>query len=194
MGSVQYLGMEIIKEPLPGLLVLKPKVFSDTRGYFFESFNEQAFKMLGINAPFVQDNQSLSNKGALRGMHFQCPPHAQDKLIRVIKGSVLDVVIDIRVGSPTFGKHFGIELSEDNFLGMYIPKGFAHGFLTLQDHTIFSYKCSDFYFPETEGGILWNDKNLNINWGISDPILSEKDKLHPTLSNLNSPFIYESSK
>ena len=115
MGSVQYLGMEIIKEPLPGLLVLKPKVFSDTRGYFFESFNEQAFKMLGINAPFVQDNQSLSNKGALRGMHFQCPPHAQDKLIRVIKGSVLDVVIDIRVGSPTFGKHFGIELSEDNF-------------------------------------------------------------------------------
>lgn len=188
MESVQYLGMELLHEPLPGLLVLKPKVFQDARGYFFESYNEEVLSRFGIQAHFVQDNQSLSQKNAVRGLHFQRPPHAQDKWVRVIKGKVLDVVVDIRKESPTFGKHFSIELSEENFLTMFIPKGFAHGFATLEDQTIFTYKCSDVYHPETEGGILWNDPNLAISWGISAPILSEKDKLHPTLSQIESPF------
>ena len=180
--------MEVIKTPLEGLLVIEPKVFKDHRGYFYESYNAEAFKQAGIDAVFVQDNQSLSQKGILRGLHFQAPPHAQGKLVRVIKGAVLDVVVDIRKNSPTYGQHFSIELTEENFKMFWIPAGFAHGFVTLEDHTIFSYKCTDIYNKAAEGGLLWNDPELGINWGIEQPVLSEKDTLNPQLNNFNSPF------
>ena len=180
--------MEVIKTPLEGLLVIEPKVFKDHRGYFYESYNAEAFKQAGIEAVFVQDNQSLSQKGILRGLHFQAPPHAQGKLVRVIKGAVLDVVVDIRKNSPTYGQHFSIELTEENFKMFWIPPGFAHGFVTLEDHTIFSYKCTDVYNKSAEGGLLWNDPELGINWGIEQPVLSEKDTLNPQLNNFNSPF------
>ncbi|MBP6304101.1 MAG: dTDP-4-dehydrorhamnose 3,5-epimerase [Bacteroidia bacterium] len=180
--------MEVIKTPLEGLLVIEPKVFKDHRGYFYESYNAEAFKQAGIEAVFVQDNQSLSQKGILRGLHFQAPPHAQGKLVRVIKGAVLDVVVDIRKNSPTYGQHFSIELTEENFKMFWIPPGFAHGFVTLEDHTIFSYKCTDVYNKAAEGGLLWNDPELGINWGIEQPVLSEKDTLNPQLKNFNSPF------
>jgi dTDP-4-dehydrorhamnose 3,5-epimerase len=180
--------MEVIKTPLEGLLVIEPKVFKDHRGYFYESYNAEAFKQAGVDAVFVQDNQSLSQKGILRGLHFQAPPHAQGKLVRVIKGAVLDVVVDIRKNSPTYGQHFSIELTEENFKMFWIPPGFAHGFVTLEDHTIFSYKCTDVYNKAAEGGLLWNDPELGINWGIEQPVLSEKDTLNPQLNNFNSPF------
>lgn len=180
--------MEVIKTPLEGLLVIEPKVFKDHRGYFYESYNAEAFKQAGIEAVFVQDNQSLSQKGILRGLHFQAPPHAQGKLVRVIKGAVLDVVVDIRKNSSTYGQHFSIELTEENFKMFWIPPGFAHGFVTLEDHTIFSYKCTDVYNKAAEGGLLWNDPELGINWGIEQPVLSEKDTLNPQLKNFNSPF------
>jgi dTDP-4-dehydrorhamnose 3,5-epimerase len=180
--------MEVIKTPLEGLLVIEPKVFKDHRGYFYESYNAEAFKQAGVDAVFVQDNQSLSQKGILRGLHFQAPPHAQGKLVRVIKGAVLDVVVDIRKNSPTYGQHFSIELTEENFKMFWIPPGFAHGFVTLEDHTIFSYKCTDVYNKAAEGGLLWNDPELGINWGIEQPVLSEKDTLNPQLKNFNSPF------
>jgi len=180
--------MEIIETGIKDLLLLKPKVFKDERGYFYESYNQANFKAIGIDIEFTQDNQSLSNKDIVRGLHFQAPPHAQDKLVRVIKGSVLDIAVDIRKNSPTYGKHFSIELTEDNFLMLYIPKGFAHGFATLYDNTIFSYKCSDTYHPETEGGLQWNDREIGINWGIENPILSEKDKKYEPFSLFVSPF------
>lgn len=180
--------MEVIKTPLEGLLVIEPKVFKDHRGYFYESYNAEAFKQAGIDAVFVQDNQSLSQKGILRGLHFQAPPHAQGKLVRVIKGAVLDVVVDIRKNSPTYGQHFSIELTEDNFKMFWIPAGFAHGFVTLENDTIFSYKCTDVYNKAAEGGLLWNDPEMGINWGIEQPVLSEKDTINPSLKNFNSPF------
>lgn len=180
--------MEVIKTPLEGLLVIEPKVFKDHRGYFYESYNAEAFKQASIDAVFVQDNQSLSQKGILRGLHFQAPPHAQGKLVRVIKGAVLDVVVDIRKSSPTYGQHFSIELTEENFKMFWIPPGFAHGFVTLEDYTIFSYKCTDVYNKSSEGGLLWNDPELGINWGIEQPVLSEEDTLNPSLKNFNSPF------
>ena len=180
--------MNIISTPIAGLLVIEPKVFKDHRGYFYESYNATAFKEAGIDAVFVQDNQSLSQKGILRGLHFQAPPHAQGKLVRVIKGAVLDVVVDIRKASPTYGQHYSIELTEDNFKMFWIPEGFAHGFLTLENDTIFSYKCTDVYNKASEGGLLWNDPELNINWGISNPVLSEKDTQNPTLKEFSSPF------
>ncbi len=180
--------MEIIETGIKDLLLLKPKVFKDERGYFYESYNQLNFKNIGINVEFTQDNQSLSNKDIVRGLHFQSPPHAQDKLVRVIKGAVLDVAVDIRKNSPTYGKHFKVELTEDNFLMLFIPKGFAHGFATLQDNTIFSYKCSDTYHPETEGGLQWNDREIGIEWGIENPILSEKDKKYEPFSLFISPF------
>lgn len=180
--------MEIIKTELEGLVIVKPRVFEDSRGHFFESFRSDEFIEAGFKLPFVQDNQSLSNKGIIRGMHFQKPPHAQDKLVRVIKGSVLDVVVDIRRSSPTYGKTFSAVLSEKNFTMLLIPKGFAHGFETLEDETIFTYKCTDYYHPESEGGIRWNSPGLNIPWSASEPVLSEKDKLQPLFSEFNSPF------
>lgn len=180
--------MQVIPTDFEGLFIVQPKCFEDARGYFFESYNENEFKKSGLNLNFVQDNQSLSQKGVLRGMHFQNPPHAQGKLVRVIKGAVLDVVIDIRKKSTTFGKSFAIELNEQNKTMLYIPEGFAHGFLTLEDNTIFFYKCTNFYNKASEDCILWNDPALNINWGISNPLVSEKDSLAKPLSEINILF------
>ncbi len=167
--------MEIIETNLSGLLVLKPKVFEDERGYFFESYNQNLFKQAGLNLDFVQDNQSLSQKGVLRGLHFQNPPHAQGKLVRVITGAVLDVVVDIRKNSKTYGQWYGLELTEKNKWMMYVPPGFAHGFLTLENNTVFSYKCTNFYNKASEDCLLWNDKDININWNFEKPLLSAKD-------------------
>ncbi len=184
--------MKVVDEPVPGLLVLEPNVFEDKRGYFFESYNQSAFKAIGINDEFLQDNQSLSvHKGVLRGLHFQAPPHAQAKLVRAIFGSVYDVVVDIRKGSPTYGEHFGMVLSEKNKATMYIPAGFAHGFVTLEENTLFNYKCSNLYNKASEGGIMWNDKDLNIDWNVDNPILSDKDNLNPSFADFDSPFVYK---
>ena len=171
-----------------GLIIIEPNVFEDTRGYFFESYNSDKFKTLGIDKSFIQDNQSLSQKGVLRGLHFQRPPYAQAKLVRVIKGAVLDIAVDIRKSSPTYGQSFAIELSEQNKKMLYIPEGFAHGFLTLENDTIFSYKCSDNYHPEVEDSILWSDKDLDIHWNIESPLVSEKDKKAQLFSSFKSPF------
>ena len=167
--------MEVIETKLKGVLVLKPKVFEDARGYFFESYNQNLFQNAGLNLNFVQDNQSLSQKGVLRGLHFQNNPHAQGKLVRVITGAVYDVAVDIRKKSPTYGQWFGLELTAENKTMMYIPEGFAHGFATLKDNTIFSYKCTNFYNKASEDCLLWNDPDIGINWNLENPLLSEKD-------------------
>ena len=167
--------MELINTGIEGLWVIKPKVFADARGYFFESYNKELFTKNGLNLDFVQDNQSLSHNGVLRGLHFQNPPFAQGKLVRVITGAVLDVAVDIRKNSPTYGKYFSAELTEENKMMMYIPEGFAHGFLTLCDNTIFSYKCTNFYNKASEDSIKWNDATIGVKWGVKDPLLSEKD-------------------
>ena len=167
--------MEIELTKLKDLVVIKPRVFEDARGYFFESYNRKHFLDAGLDLDFVQDNQSLSQRGVLRGLHFQNPPHAQGKLVRVISGSVLDVAVDIRKSSPTYGEWFSIELTGANKRMMYIPPGFAHGFATLEDNTVFAYKCTDFYNKEAEGCILWNDEDLGIDWKLDNPLLSEKD-------------------
>ncbi len=180
--------MEFIETDIKDLFLIKPKVFEDSRGYFFESFTVEAFAKNKIDVNFVQDNQSLSQKDVLRGMHFQDPPHAQGKLVRVIKGSVLDVVVDVRTSSPHYGKSYCVELNEENRLMLWIPEGFAHGFKTLRDDTIFFYKCTNYYNKESEQCILWNDKDLNINWGIENPNLSEKDKTGIPFSSLISKF------
>lgn len=180
--------MEIIETNLKGLLVIKPKIFEDERGYFFESYNYQLFKQADLDFNFVQDNQSLSQKGVLRGLHFQNNPNAQGKLVRVISGSVFDVAVDIRKKSPTYGHWFGLELNEQNKWMMYIPEGFAHGFATLQDFTVFSYKCTNFYNKASEDCIFWNDSDLAINWPIENPILSDKDLLGKSMKDFNSMF------
>ena len=180
--------MEVIETKIKNLLILKPKVFADTRGYFFESYNTDVFKQNGIISNFVQDNQSLSNAGVLRGLHFQAPPFDQGKLVRVISGAVLDVAVDIRKDSPTYGEHVALELTEENKTMFYIPTGFAHGFLTLRDNTIFSYKCTNVYNKSSEGCVLWNDANLKINWNVTNPILSEKDLVGTPFKEFNSPF------
>ncbi len=180
--------MEIIKTQIPDLYIVKPRVFEDHRGYFFESYNKEVFLKNGIDQNFVQDNESKSGKNVLRGLHFQKPPFAQGKLVRVIKGAVLDVAVDLRKSSPTYGQWASIELSEDNKLMYWIPPGFAHGFVTLADDTIFFYKCTNIYNKESEGSILWNDPDLNIDWGVSDPILSDKDKQSPLFKDFVSPF------
>ncbi len=180
--------MQIEKTILEGVLIITPKVFQDNRGYFYESFSNKDWEEAGLDNNFVQDNQSLSGKGILRGLHFQAPPFAQGKLVRVIKGSVLDVAVDIRKDSPTYGKHVAMELSETNFKMLWIPAGFAHGFLTLEDNTIFAYKCTDTYNKESEGGLMWNDPEINIDWGIENPILSSKDKDYLPLQEFASPF------
>jgi len=176
--------MEVRDTPIEGLKIVQPKVWGDARGHFFESYSEAAFKAAGLPTDFVQDNQSLSAKGILRGLHFQKPPYAQGKLVRVIKGAVLDVVVDLRSSSPTYGQHFAMELNEDNKTMFWIPPGFAHGFLTLADDTIFVYKVTGLYNKESEGGLLWNDPALGINWGIENPLLSDKDRIQPLLSEL----------
>ncbi|UKJ07393.1 dTDP-4-dehydrorhamnose 3,5-epimerase [Solitalea lacus] len=180
--------MKITTTPIEGLLIIEPRIFNDNRGYFYESYNKNSFIEAGITAEFVQDNQSKSQKGALRGLHFQAPPFAQGKLVRVIQGRVLDVAVDIRKDSSTFGQSFSIELSGENQLQFWIPEGFAHGFVTLEEDTIFSYKCTNFYNKQSEGGIIWNDPDLNINWGSSDILVSEKDQILPQLKDFTSPF------
>jgi dTDP-4-dehydrorhamnose 3,5-epimerase len=180
--------MEFITNEIEGLVVIKPTVFEDERGHFFEYYQKELFAQNGIKDDFVQDNQSLSQKGVLRGLHFQAPPYAQAKLIRVIKGAVLDVAVDIRKNSPTYGKHFSIELNERNKKQLYIPVGFAHGFFTLEDNTIFSYKCSNYYHKTSEGALLWNDKDLSINWNVAQPVLSEKDKEATPFQQFSTPF------
>jgi len=182
--------MQFIETSIPGLLIVKPQVFADDRGYFFESFSERKFKGAGINFHFVQDNESKSQKGVLRGLHFQNPPHAQGKLVRVIKGAVLDVAVDIRKGSPTYGKYEIVELTGSNKTLLWIPPGFAHGFVTLENDTVFFYKCTNSYNKESEGSIRWDDPDLNIQWNITNPILSEKDKVSPLFKDFESQFFF----
>ena len=186
--------MNVIKADIEGLFIIEPKVFGDHRGYFFESFSERDFNSQVCQVRFVQDNESKSRYGVLRGLHFQKPPYAQSKLVRVVKGAVLDVAVDIRMGSPTFGRHVAVELTEDNHRQFFISRGFAHGFVVLSEEVIFQYKCDNFYEPESEGAIAWNDPALGIDWKIpaEDIILSEKDKKHPVLAEIVSPFLYDS--
>lgn len=186
--------MNVLETKIPGVYVIEPKVFGDERGYFLESFNAREFKeKTGVDVTFVQDNESKSRFGVLRGMHFQLPPYTQSKLVRVVKGKVLDVVVDIRKGSPTYGKYEMCELTEDNHRQFFVPKGMAHGFAVLTEEAIFQYKCDDFYHPEAEGAIAWNDPDLGIEWPISsaDVILSEKDKHHPMLKDFETPFVFK---
>lgn len=180
--------MKITSAPIQDLLIIQPQVFEDDRGYFFESWSKKIFENNGLDFDFVQDNQSMSHRGVLRGLHFQAPPFAQGKLVRVIKGSVLDIAVDIRANSPTYGKHFSIELNESNKTMFFIPPGFAHGFLTLADNTIFYYKCTHYYNKSSEGTILWNDNQLGIDWKISNPLVSEKDKSGTSFKDFITPF------
>lgn len=188
MGNFKFTETKI-----KGVYIIEPKVFGDNRGYFMETYNKEHFAEAGLTMNFVQDNESSSSKGVLRGLHFQTK-HTQGKLVRVTKGEVFDVAVDLRKGSPTYGQWEGVVLSAENKKQFYIPEGFAHGFLVLSDHAIFNYKCTDFYCPEGEGGVLWNDPDIGIEWpleGIDNIILSEKDKIHPTLKDLNVPFEYK---
>lgn len=175
--------MQIRETSIAGLVEIFPRVFEDERGLFFESYNEELFKKLGLPTNFVQDNQSFSIKGVVRGLHFQNAPFAQGKLVRVISGRVLDVAVDIRVGSPTFGKHEVFELRSDTNNMAYVPEGFAHGFVALED-SVFSYKCTKVYNKASESGLLWNDPDLGIDWGVENPIVSEKDIILPTFKSL----------
>lgn len=184
--------MNVIETEIPGVVVIEPRVFEDPRGYFFESFSQRDFDSQVREVKFVQDNESKSSYGVLRGLHFQKPPHAQSKLVRVVKGSVLDVAVDIRKGSPTFGKYVAVELSEQNHRQFFIPRGFAHGFVVLTDEVVFQYKCDNFYAPQSEGAVAWNDPDLNIDWKVpADKILlSDKDGRHPLLKDADWLFDY----
>ncbi len=185
--------MEIIETDIKDVLVLRPRVFEDARGYFLESYNQEAFdRAVGRPIRFVQDNESKSKYGVLRGLHFQKGEHAQSKLVRVVKGKVWDVAVDIRRGSPTFGKYVSVELSEENKRQFFIPRGFAHGFAVLSQEAIFQYKCDHYYAPESEGAIAWNDPDIGIDWPVaaSDILLSEKDKKHPRLADSLELFDY----
>ncbi len=184
--------METEKTNIQGLLLIKPKVFGDSRGYFFESFNEQICEDLGLNLNFVQDNISKSIKSTIRGLHYQVGEKAQGKLCQVISGRVLDVAVDIRFDSPTFGKYYAVELSEENHLQLWIPPGFAHGFSVLSDEAIFSYKCTQFYSKEHERAIIYNDPELNIDWMVENPIVSEKDLQAKMFKEIDKDFIYQS--
>lgn len=179
--------MKIIETAIEDVVIIEPRLFKDERGYFFESFSQREFEEKIRKISFVQDNESKSSYGVLRGLHFQKPPYAQSKLVRVIKGAVLDVAVDIRKGSPTFGKHVAVELTEENHLQLFIPRGFAHGFSVLSQEVIFQYKCDNFYAPQSEGALAWDDSDLNINWRIptNQIILSEKDKHHEKIRMLH---------
>ncbi len=186
--------MEIIKTDIDGVLILKPRVFTDSRGYFFESYSKREFdEAVGRDINFVQDNESRSTRGVMRGLHFQRPPFAQSKLVRCTCGAVLDVAVDLRVGSPTYGRHVAVELSEDNRHMLFIPRGFAHGFAVLSDIAVFQYKCDNYYAPQAEGGISIRDTSLGIDWRVdaAEAILSENDGRHPLLKDFESPFDYE---
>ena len=184
--------MEVIKTNIDGVVIIEPKVFGDHRGYFFESFSERDFNANVREVRFVQDNESKSSYGVLRGLHFQKPPYAQSKLVRVVKGAVLDVAVDIRKGSPTFGKHVAVELTADNHRQFFVPRGFAHGFVVLTDEVVFQYKCDNFYAPEHEGAIAWDDPDLAIDWRIpaDKVVLSAKDTCHPRLKDAEWLFDY----
>lgn len=183
--------MDVIQTKIEGLVIIEPKIFNDSRGYFFESFSEREFNEYVQNIRFVQDNESKSSYGVLRGLHFQKPPYAQSKLVRVIKGAVLDVAVDIRKGSPTFGQYVSVELTDTNHRQFFIPRGFAHGFVVLSQEVIFQYKCDNFYAPESEGGIAWDDADLGIDWKITskDIILSQKDTNNPKLKD--APWLFD---
>ncbi len=186
--------MNIIKTAIDGVLIIEPRVFEDARGYFFESFSQREFDekvapILGHNVTFVQDNESKSSYGVMRGLHFQRPPFTQSKLVRCVKGAVLDVAVDIRKGSPTYGQHVAVELTENNHRQFFVPRGFAHGFAVLSETAVFQYKCDEFYHPEADGGISILDDSLGIDWRIKDKaILSDKDTKHPLLKDFDSPF------
>lgn len=183
--------MNVINTEIEGLKIIEPRIFGDTRGYFFESFNERVFvEQTGLEVRFVQDNESKSRYGVVRGLHFQKPPFAQSKLVRVVKGRVLDVAVDIRKGSPTYGRHVAVELTEDNHRQLFLPKGMAHGFAVLSDEVLFQYKCDEYYHPESEGAIAWDDPALAIDWHLpkGDVLLSEKDSHHPKFNEFVTPF------
>ena len=185
--------MQIINTSIPGVFIIEPRVFGDARGYFFESFSARDFAQLtGLNVNFVQDNESFSRYGVLRGLHFQLPPHAQAKLVRVVQGTVLDVAVDLRSGSPTYGRHVAVELSAENHRQFFMPKGFAHGFSVLSPEVTFQYKCDDYYHPEAEGASAWNDPDLAIDWQLpaGSVILSDKDRHHPSFRAFSSPFTF----
>ncbi|OWP65029.1 dTDP-4-dehydrorhamnose 3,5-epimerase [Hymenobacter amundsenii] len=180
--------MEFRYFDIPGVVEILPKVFGDARGAFFESFSAQKMGDAGIVGDWVQDNQSRSDRGVVRGLHFQKPPHAQAKLVRVAAGRALDVIVDIRRDSPTYGRHVSVVLDAERFNMFYVPVGFAHGFTALEDNTLFLYKCTDYYAPQSEGGLLWNDPALGIDWGVENPTISAKDQVLPTLAEFESPF------
>ena len=182
--------MKVIKTPIEGVVIIEPKVFKDARGYFFESFSLREFEEKVRKINFVQDNESMSSYGVMRGLHFQCPPYTQSKLVRCVKGAVLDVAVDIRKGSPTFGQHVAVELTEDNHRQFFVPRGFAHGFAVLSETAVFQYKCDNFYAPQADGGISIRDEGLVIDWMIptDKAILSEKDMKHELLKDFDSPF------
>lgn len=182
--------MEIITTPIEGLLIIEPKVFHDARGYFVETYNEQRYREAGIDAQFVQDNQSCSSFGVVRGLHFQRPPYTQAKLVCCTQGRVLDVAVDLRKGSKTFGQWFSVELTEENHRQFFIPRGFAHGFSVLSEKAVFTYKCDNLYHPEADGGLLLSDPALNIDWQVpvEQRIISDKDTKHPLLKDLDNPF------
>ncbi len=184
--------MEVIKTAIEGVVIIEPRIFKDSRGYFFESFSQNEFENKVHKINFVQDNESMSSYGVMRGLHFQRPPYAQSKLVRCVKGRVLDVAVDIRKGSPTFGQHVAVELSEENHRQFFIPRGFAHGFAVLSDTAVFQYKCDNFYHPEADGGISIKDETLGIDWKIpmNEAILSDKDLKHSCLRDFDSPFDY----
>lgn len=177
--------MNIVETEIKGVFIIEPKVFGDNRGYFFESFSQREFESVIGPVTFVQDNQSKSSYGVVRGLHFQRPPHAQAKLVRVVKGKVLDVAVDLRNDSPTFGKYVAVELSDENHRQVFIPKGFAHGFSVLSEEAVFQYKCDEYYAPESEAAIAWDDQDLNIDWKVpaEDVVLSAKDRNHPSLKD-----------
>ena len=182
--------MEVIKTDIEGVVIIRPRVFTDARGYFFESYSKREFDEKVRPVSFVQDNESCSTRGVMRGLHFQRPPFTQSKLVRCVKGAVLDVAVDIRKGSPTYGRHVAVELTEDNHLQFFVPRGFAHGFAVLSDVAVFQYKCDEFYHPEADGGISILDSSLGIDWRLdpADAILSDKDTRHPLLADFDSPF------
>ena len=185
-------SMEVIKTDIEGVVIIEPRIFRDDRGYFYESFSQREFEEKVCRTTFVQDNQSKSSYGVLRGLHFQKPPYCQSKLVRCIKGAVLDVAVDLRKGSPTFGKHVAVELTEENHRQLFVPRGFAHGFAVLSEEAVFQYKCDNFYNKESEGAIAWNDPELAIDWRIpaDKALLSEKDKLNKGIKEADFLFDY----
>ena len=192
MHIYNILYMEVIKTEIEGVVIIEPRIFKDARGYFFESYSQREFNEKVAQIDFCQDNESMSTYGVMRGLHFQRPPFTQSKLVRCVKGAVLDVAVDIRKGSPTYGKHVAVELSGENHRQLFIPRGFAHGFSVLSDEVVFQYKCDNFYAPSEEGALAWDDPKLGIDWGIPEEavLLSEKDRHHQSLDQLESPFSY----